>query len=42
MKWMGWGWRQYLETPTDVVVRVLELIGEEQAAIERARTTRRR
>lgn len=42
MKWMGWSWQQYRQTPVSVVARVIELIQEEQAALEHARTTVRR
>lgn len=37
---MGWSWREYLETPVDVVDAVDELMQEERDAIEQAKRKR--
>lgn len=34
MKWMGWGWKQYLEAPADLVDEIVVMIQEEQDRID--------
>ena len=38
MKWMGWNWSEYLNTPQSVVDEVVALIIKEAQAIEDIRS----